>query len=283
MEIGHFRIITSKIRSFTDQIMLHVLGEPLLHPDLETILDIADENKLLVNITSNGVLLKNMVGLLQKKKSLRQINISLHSKGGYTNEKDASEYIDEMIGVSRDIINSSGIIVSMRLWNISDGDQEADHYNIRVAQMLEKAFRKKILLQTIGYTRMGMKLKDQLYLNFDNRFAWPRLEGTISEHQGFCYGLRHHVAVLTDGTVVPCCLDNKGDIPLGNLLTENMDDILSAIRSRNIISGFSERRAVEPLCIRCTYKNRFNNNKSQMRSIPKIASSIKGPPGYRVV
>lgn len=36
---------------------LHVLGEPLSHPDLKTFLQICDEQEMQVNLTTNGTLL----------------------------------------------------------------------------------------------------------------------------------------------------------------------------------------------------------------------------------
>ena len=73
----------------------------------------------------------------------------------------------------------------------------------------------------------------------------------------FCYGLRDQVGVLVDGTVVPCCLDHEGDIPLGNLFEQELGEIMSTERARNIFHGFSRRQALEPLCRRCGYARRF--------------------------
>ncbi len=60
-----------------------------------------------------------------------------------------------------------------------------------------------------------------------------------------------------DGTVVPCCLDHEGDIPLGNLFAQELDEIMSTEKARNIFNGFSQRQALEPLCRRCGYARRF--------------------------
>jgi radical SAM protein with 4Fe4S-binding SPASM domain len=63
--------------------------------------------------------------------------------------------------------------------------------------------------------------------------------------------------VLADGTVVPCCLDHNGDIPLGNLFTQSMEEILASSRANALYDGFSHRKAVEPLCQTCGYARRF--------------------------
>ena len=74
----------------------------------------------------------------------------------------------------------------------------------------------------------------------------------------FCHGLRSQIAVLCDGTVIPCCLDSEGRLALGNLLSQEMDDILASPRARAIQKGFDARRPAEELCRRCGYAVRFN-------------------------
>ena len=66
-----------------------------------------------------------------------------------------------------------------------------------------------------------------------------------------------HVAILADGSVVPCCLDSDGDITLGNIFKEELSDILNGDRAAAIKRGFECRKFVEPLCQKCTYARRF--------------------------
>ena len=66
------------------------------------------------------------------------------------------------------------------------------------------------------------------------------------------------LAVLCDGTVVPCCLDGEGRMALGSLLTQELPDILDTPRARAIREGFSRRTPSEDLCRRCGYAARFS-------------------------
>jgi hypothetical protein len=63
--------------------------------------------------------------------------------------------------------------------------------------------------------------------------------------------VRDQIGVLADGTVVPCCLDHDGDIPLGNLFEMTLDEILSSPRAKAIYDGFTMHRCAEDLCRRC--------------------------------
>ena len=96
-----------------------------------------------------------------------------------------------------------------------------------------------------------------MYLERAGKFEWPDLSANESGAQ-FCYGLRDQLGILADGTVVPCCLDHEGDIPLGNLFTQPLDEILNSPRARALREGFSQRRPAEELCRRCGFAARFN-------------------------
>ena len=103
----------------------------------------------------------------------------------------------------------------------------------------------------------GSTLAPHIYLEWGEKFDWPDLNAPKVEGRAFCYGLRDHVGVLCDGTVVPCCLDHDGDIPLGNLFEQDLDEILNSPRAKAIYEGFSQGSACEELCRRCGYIRRF--------------------------
>jgi len=76
---------------------------------------------------------------------------------------------------------------------------------------------------------------------------------------GTCQGLSSHIAILASGKVVPCCLDCDGIIELGDLHESRLEEILAEKRTVDMIEGFKEGKAVEELCQKCSYKDRFNN------------------------
>ena len=74
---------------------------------------------------------------------------------------------------------------------------------------------------------------------------------------GQTYGCLLYTSVLSDGTVVPCCLDHEGDIPLGNLFSQNLPEILDDTPAKLLLSGFFAQKLSHPLCRRCGYAKRF--------------------------
>ena len=105
--------------------------------------------------------------------------------------------------------------------------------------------------------RRGQRLADGVYLEHGDKFDWPDLSAADGGEQVFCYGLGDQLGVLCDGTVVPCCLDHEGDIPLGNLHRQSLEEILESPRAKAIFAGFRQGKASEELCRKCGYARRF--------------------------
>ena len=104
----------------------------------------------------------------------------------------------------------------------------------------------------------GIRIREKLFIEHGDRFDWPDLGADDGGDRVFCHGLRDHFGVLSNGTVVPCCLDHNGDIPLGNLFEESVEEILNSPRATAMRDGFSCRKATEELCRKCGYARRFN-------------------------
>ena len=106
-----------------------------------------------------------------------------------------------------------------------------------------------------------IKIRDNLYLDKSEEFTWPSLDNDYYNEEGYCYALKDQLAILVDGTVVPCCLDSNGIINLGNIYTESMEDIINSKRFQEMKQGFCNRKVTEELCKKCSFKNRLQKNK----------------------
>ena len=136
----------------------------------------------------------------------------------------------------------------MRLWNRGrDGGRNGS---------IEDMLRKRLPGEWTENTR-GVRIREKLHLEWGERFAWPDKEAPLQGESVYCYGLKDHFGILCDGTVVPCCLDSEGDIPLGNIFTGAVGEILASPRAEAMRRGFSCRKASEELCRRCGYARRF--------------------------
>ena len=142
----------------------------------------------------------------------------------------------------------AGKLCEFRLWNRGGWETMNGDCGRHLAEVFPEPWKK---------SRNGYQLAERVWLEPGDRFDWPDLALPSLGERCFCYGLRDQVGVLCDGTVVPCCLDREGAIPLGNLFTQELTEIMSTKRARAIYDGFSQRRAVEPLCQTCGYARRF--------------------------
>ncbi len=259
MSEAAFTEILDQIKPFADYIYLHVMGEPLLHPKLGHLLDISHEKGFKVNITTNGTLIGAAAETLIAKPAVRQINFSLHSFDGNQQDILKDEYIDNILNFSNKAAESN-IIISLRLWNLDEALLTADQRkrNVEILYKIEENFKLPYKIQGNLSAAKAFKLRDRVYLNQDYEFKWPNLNEEERFTPGSCFGLRNQVAILVDGTVVPCCLDGEGTINLGNIHEKQFSDIIRAKRAENIRLGFCNTHVVEELCRKCGYRKRFN-------------------------
>ena len=256
MNKDSFEEIIKKIKGHTDHVYFHLMGEPFLDKNLEHFLDISGENNLKVNITTNGTLINNVKNILIQSKSLRQINISLHSFEANDNETNFEEYIQNIINFIKETSEKTEIICSLRLWNLDGKYKASNDMNIDIFKLFEEEFNLDTKLNEVFKEKHSFKLKDRVYISMGEKFKWPSLKDEELGERAFCYGLRDQIGILVDGTVVPCCLDSEGSIPLGNIFTQDLESIVNSERAVAIYNGFSGRKAVEDLCKKCGFINR---------------------------
>lgn len=241
-----FATLLPKLRSYTDFLYFHLMGEPLCHPKLGIFLEMAHEAGFKVILTTNGTLLHQRQDLLLAAPGLHKVNISLHAFEANDLSVPFEEYLRRCLSFGK--AAEGNVLVSYRLWN-SGG---ADELNGQIQTTLKQYFPQDWVQE-----RRGIRIGNRVYLEHGDKFDWPDLNAAEGNAQVFCYGLRDQVGVLCDGTVVPCCLDHEGDLALGNLFTQNLEEILENPRAKAIYEGFSNRNAAEPLCRRCGYARRF--------------------------
>jgi len=151
-----------------------------------------------------------------------------------------------------DKTSAAGILTVLRLWN--RGFDEGR--NIDTLALIKAKFPEGENEWRFG--ERGARIRHRLHLEYGDRFDWPDISCEELGAQVFCYGLGDHFGILSDGTVIPCCLDREGEIALGNLfLGDNLIDILSSRRAEAIRAGFRNKQATEELCKRCGYARRF--------------------------
>lgn len=245
LTLSEFNTIIQEVKPLTPYLYLHVQGEPLLHPQFEEIMNICDNEHMQVQLVTNGTFLCDYPTILSHT-SLRKLSISLHSIDFQT--IDIDEYMNPILRLMIQLTATSFPYLELRFWT-SD-------------QLQDKAKKCLTLLETHSSLQSttkpnSYKIANNIYIHFENKFEWPAQAKNINVHQGTCRGGKDMIAILVDGTIVPCCLDTHGTIHLGNIFEQHLSVILNEDRYLNLIKGFNQNKLVEPLCQQCTYRNRF--------------------------
>lgn len=234
ISIDNFNKLLNKLNNYTDYLYFHILGEPLLHPKINELINIASNN-FKVNITTNGYLIDR----IKDNKNIRQVNISLHS---YNDKYNISlnKYLDNIFDCIENLIKNNTYI-SLRMWI-------KNKYNKDMLKYINKKYNTDIQDNISNIT-----IKDKLYINNFHEFIWPDLNNNYYNEKGTCYALTDHIGILVNGTIVPCCLDTKGIINLGNIYKDKLEDILNQDRVLKIIYSFKNYNKCEELCRHCKF------------------------------
>ncbi len=245
MSTQEFKLILDKLNEQTKYIYYHLMGEPLTHPQLAEFVKLATEKGYKSIITTNGTLLKAKGDKLLSA-GVHKVNLSLHSFEKGTDEEHRN-YIKVLIDFAKKAADK-GVIVVFRMWNngFDDGKNE----------VVFNFLKENISGEWADNTR-GIRIRDKIHIEWGERFEWPDTKSEIKGDKFSCYALKDQFGILSDGTVVPCCLDSEGIINLGNIFSEDISDILHSKRATEIVEGFKCGKAHEDLCKRCGYSQRF--------------------------
>ena len=245
MSLEEFEEVLNKIKDYTDYIYLHVKGEPLVHKDIIEFINKANEYNLKVNLTTNGVLFDKYAKELGKCKNLNKINFSLHS------ENNKPNYLEDIFDNIKYLSTNTTVIY--RLWTLKNN--KLDEKSTIIVDKIKEYYN--LSSETVDKIKNenNIKISSTIYVDKDNEFIWPTVNNHKSE--GFCYGLSTHIAILVDGTVVPCCLDSNGVIELGNIFTDSLEDVINSNRYQNLLKSLRDRKPCEELCKSCVFKERF--------------------------
>ena len=245
MSFEEFSLIANSLVGVTDYLYFHVMGEPLTHPELPRFIEYATSLGFKCAVTTNGTLVTRRAEELIAS-GIYKVNLSVHSFEGGEEEQYLS-YIKSLADFA-DKASNAGVLTVLRLWNKGyDGG-----LNDRTIEIL-----KTRLQGEWKWGSRGARIRHKLHLEYGDRFDWPDMEAENMGDRLFCYGLRDHFGILSDGRVIPCCLDREGEITLGNIYETPIRQILSSERAMAILHGFDNRVAVEELCQKCGYARRF--------------------------
>lgn len=252
-----FNRVLIKLEGHGNHVYLHVKGEPLLHPQFQEILKLCEQHGKMVNITTNGTLLGIHGSAILESGAVRLVNVSLQSFEG--DKEGYFAYLERVLAFVKEGLQRTKILFDLRLWNFEDGSLVASEETKRTLQFIENYLELPHPIYVTDTNTKGGKLNSNVYISKGYEFEWPSLSQPVVATRGTCYGLRHQIAILSNGDVVPCCLDAEGVMVLGNILEAGADfeSIVTSKKAVAISAGFEGNKLVEELCTRCSYRARY--------------------------
>ena len=258
MDLDFFESVIQQAKYYTKEIACHVVGDPMTQSNLHDYLDIIHKYGMKAMLTTSGYFLKKHSYDTLFHPCVKQINISLNSFNKNDTSLTFEQYITPVLALcNAKLERKEDLFINLRVWNLDEIMSERD-FNETLFLKLSDTFNVGLSLETIYEERpKSIRLASKILVHFDNYFEWPSLKNK-NYGDGTCQGLQSHVAILASGKVVPCCLDCDGVIELGDLHESTLAEIVTSKRARSMLNGFKEGKAVEELCQKCSYKDRFN-------------------------
>ena len=269
MSVEKFGIIAKKVAGVGRIYTFHLLGDPLVLPNLKDFIKLANAHKMTLELTTSGFYMsKKNAQLLLESENIRQINLSLMA---FLAQKklNLNEYFAPILRFLRlHLAQNSQSFVNLRLWNLG-ANFTPPFENNAIYSLLEREFDTKIQKNA-----PKNRLENRIILHQSELFCWAgageKNAPKVPCVKGSCHALRKQIGILSDGTVVPCCMDTSGVIGLGNLFTQELSEILASKRAVAMKKGFERGEFTEKLCQQCEFgrkkQGKFKNFAYHLKS-----------------
>ncbi len=267
----------------TGTIAYHILGEPLLYPNIFEALEYVKEKGLRNDLTTNGSLLtEDRVKRIADGDLIDKLNISVETISEEEHKSRGSDISFERYysGILNAVsyIKKSGSKTNIELCLMNTLSKKYFDIDRDMGVVVEKnAFKKKLVpfiidiyraidkkvtYDTVETLMSGINLQRPGLIRIDNNITvyiqfladWGNAftEKTVHPCKHGCCGYAlTNVGVLNSGEVTICCVDYDGRTSLGNIHNRSIKDILEAGRAEKIIEGFERMKIVDPYCQRC--------------------------------
>jgi MoaA/NifB/PqqE/SkfB family radical SAM enzyme len=272
-------IVRSKI---TDTIGFHVLGEPLLYPQIFQALEYAKKHSLRIELTTNGSLLTEECVRNLIRCKLDKLSISLETSIAMDHESRGSqtrfeEYFQQVLNAVRIIHREdANLKLEISMMNPISGKYFDIDRDLKITAKNE-AYREKLLSlirdllpvlspppnkRAVESQIRALQLNKPLIIRIDDHTAiyiqmlgdWGNAFAARKIYPskiGFCGYALKNIGILNNGEVTICCVDYDGKTSLGNLNDSDLASILMSERACLIRNGFKRLRLVDPHCQRC--------------------------------
>ena len=226
MSLELFETILAKLKKAKPLLLtLHLAGEPLLAPNLTRMVELAREAGMQTTLSSNGT-------LLTEEMSQKLIDSGLQSlRLDFCAEKDHFEKVRfgsswekvyaNIIGLLSLKLKTEAQLPMVRIKDVSTWGLSKQEQKMRMDK-LQALFEE---FPIDGYDGLGPLQVHNWAGTFASEHEDPEHHAEDDCRIHPCTHLWTSMAVTYDGLVVPCCRDLEAECVLGDLKTQELDDI----------------------------------------------------------
>jgi radical SAM protein with 4Fe4S-binding SPASM domain len=256
-------------------ILLHSLGEPLLHKDIFRFIDYSASKNIKICLYTNGVTLLENISEVCKRVNIETMVISVQTPTAETykmrgSAKPFDNYMEDIYKALNYFIESNSKMeveiylaetksLPFRHWDILTDPIEALHIIKEMCRRIphtNQSFN-DIPIDFINELYPCYKIiidGHVIYIRIKHFRTWGNLfpinasKDTIEKNlRTTCDQAKSDLVILADGTISICCLDIEGELDLGNIRDIAILDALMSNKRKKIISDVKEAE----VCRRC--------------------------------
>lgn len=259
-ETAHAVIEQLAALGFRGWLTYNVLGEPLLHPDLEEIMRHTAQCGLQPAVITNGMLLPAHGDVLRRYAT--SVSISIHHLGqmetrGMAGTVAWHEYIAGIRtfvkAVATDTTGTCN--VDVRLDAPPERVTQRAAYQAVTARLARQlATELELPVPSALPVNRRVPLAHNVALAFSEIVDWNLSPKKYMPRRGACTNWRRndgHFAILADGSVTLCCLDYLGETRAGSVCQQPLAEILNGEPFRTYNCGLQQLRLLLPACRAC--------------------------------
>lgn len=246
----------------TNRIALHILGDPCALPNLTHYLAIARKKGAQIELVTSGAFFHKHSPQALLSPPIYQLSISLEA--GIDNA--IASYATKLAPLLAHHLHNPSCFLNLRIQDSS----LYQHQSI-LCDLLRQILPKSITTPThkayhsalhhalacddisaLFDEKGRIRLWSRAFLIKKTHFTWAGF-ATMPQKQKSCHALTQQIGILSDGTIVPCCMDTQGSINLGNITQQSLQEALCSPRAMAMKNGFKNQIAVESLCQHCGF------------------------------
>lgn len=251
MDLCLFDKITSQIQNKVNLVALHLLGDPLCVPNLSQFLDILEAKNIRVDIVSSGAFLRDFHFEMLARPNVNQVSFSLDS--AFDNRLDFMPYFTRILRFYEFLKSQPHrIYLNLRLFGRHDIEPILAHF---------KDFKRED-------SKRRIRLNKYFFLRFHNEFKWiknskinnfiesnldSKIHNFKDSKKPYCLGGISQLGILSNGLVVPCCLDSKGYMILGDLKIQDFSEVIESRIFKDFQTAQKTHINLPHICKTCNF------------------------------